>query len=229
MLARHYLEQGEAAAALGVAADYACRFPTNSMLALLHAKALVATQRYQAAVDRLNSLDLLPCEGSTEAHSLFREAHLMLAVARMKAGAFIEAQQLIDRAREWPEHLGAGKPYAQEIDERLEDWLSYQSALGNKASDQARQSLERLLVWRPRSDAGGSGEIIRALALKERRQTNDAQQLLEARLKKDPDSEPARWGLKILAGDSGALPPKLQDSTSRVFAAWLRSLQPQGP
>jgi len=86
MLARHFLKEGDSAAALATATDYAQRFPTNGVLALLHAKALVASGRYQAAADLLNSLNLLPCEGSTDAHSLFREAHLMLAVARLKSG-----------------------------------------------------------------------------------------------------------------------------------------------
>jgi hypothetical protein len=26
-------------------------------------------------------------------------------------------------AREWPENLGAGKPYPEDVDERLEDWV----------------------------------------------------------------------------------------------------------
>ena len=47
-------------------------------------------------------------------------------------------------AREWPEHLGAGKPYAENVDERLEDWLQAQclERLGRAA--ESRAILDRL-------------------------------------------------------------------------------------
>src|ERR1035441_8108322 len=144
MLARRCLKEGDSAAALAATADYARCFPTNNVLALLHAKALLSNARYQAAADLLSSLNLLPCEGSTEARSLFREAHLMLAIERLKNGAFAEALPLIQRAREWPEHLGAGKPYPEEIDERLENWLAYQCELRSTAPGQARQLLDQI-------------------------------------------------------------------------------------
>jgi len=31
---------------------------------------------------------------------------------------------LIDTARQWPENLGSGKPYPENADEHLEDWLT---------------------------------------------------------------------------------------------------------
>ena len=63
---------------------------------MLHAKALVLTGRYQEAAGLLASLDLLPSEGVTDARNLFHEAHLMLAVERMRARAFDQALPLID-------------------------------------------------------------------------------------------------------------------------------------
>jgi tetratricopeptide (TPR) repeat protein len=225
MLARHCLKQGDSASALAAAADYARRFPANDILALLHAKALLSNTRYQAAADLLSSLNLLPCEGSTEARSLFREAHLMLAVARLKSGAFAEARPLIQKAREWPEHLGAGKPYPEDVDERLEDWLAYQCALGSNAPGQARQMLDRLLTWRSPSHSRGVGEVIRALALRESGQSSEAQQLLEDWQKDELAGEVANWGLEVLAGRSASLSSKRQNADSRVLSAWLESVR----
>ncbi len=124
MLARHYLKRGDPAAALAVADDYARRFPANDSLALLRAKSLLLTGQYQAAADFLSSLHVLPAEGTTEARALFHEAHLLLAVERLQAGAFDDALRLVNTAREWPESLGAGKPYPADLDERLEDWFT---------------------------------------------------------------------------------------------------------
>ena len=47
----------------------------------------------------------------------------MLAVNAIAARRWDDATRLIAAAREWPERLGAGKPYAADLDERLEDWL----------------------------------------------------------------------------------------------------------
>ena len=75
---------------------------------------------FRSLLDRLR---LLPFEGSTEGRQLHKEARLMLALEKMKAGAYAEALPFIADARQWPENLGAGKPYAADLDERLEDWL----------------------------------------------------------------------------------------------------------
>src|SRR2546423_5540403 len=124
MLVRLRVKRGEVTAALAQAEEYAKRFPGNGTLALLHAKTLISSGHHKVAAQLLSSFKLLPCEGNTEAHSLFRESHLMLATERLKNGAFDQALLLINKAREWPESLGAGKPYPSELDERLEDWLA---------------------------------------------------------------------------------------------------------
>ena len=150
-----------------MAADSARRFPANTGLALLHAKALVLTGRYQEAAGLLSSLDLLPSEGVTDARTLFHEAHLMLAVERMRAKAFDQALPLIETARQWPEKLGSGKPYPEDVDERLEDWLVYQCQIGLKAPEAARRALDKILAFQPGGHRNDSGQIIRALALKQ--------------------------------------------------------------
>jgi tetratricopeptide (TPR) repeat protein len=223
MLARQYLKHGDLGSALTVAADYAGRFPTNGVLALLHAKTLLATSHFQDAADLLNSLNLLPCEGSTEAHSLFREAQLMLAVERMKSGALDEALRFIDKGRQWPEHLGSGKPYAADVDERLQDWLAYQSQSRGKAPEEARRMLDRILASRPGVPQRGVGEIIQALALSQCGRTAEAQALLKVWLKEDSASELAKWGSEIVAGRLTPLPAGLENSDGRILSAWLAS------
>jgi hypothetical protein len=121
--------------------------------------------------------------------------------------------------------LGAGKPYPEEIDERLEDWLAYQCALRSNAPGQTRQILDRLLAWRTPSHARGVGEVIRALALKESGQTSEAQQLLRDWLEDEPASEVAKWGLEVLAGRFASLSPKRQNADSRVLSAWLEAVR----
>ena len=221
MLVRHHLKQGNPGAALTVADDYAKRFPTNGALALLHAKTLLASGHHDVAADLLSSLKLLPCEGNTEAHSLFRESYLMLAVERLKSGAIDQALRLIDTARQWPEGLGAGKPYPSEVDERLEDWLACQCDLKRNASSDAQQMLKRIIAFPSRPGLAGVGEVIRALALKQSGRASEAEQLLKDWLKEDPSNEMAKWGTEVLSGNPAPLPQDVQDTGCRILAASL--------
>jgi tetratricopeptide (TPR) repeat protein len=219
MLARLYLKKNNPVPALAVAADYAQRFPTNGALALLHAKTLLVNGRHQGAANLLSALKLLPCEGNTEAHSLFRDSHLMVAIERMKAGALDQALHLIDTAREWPESLGAGKPYPSEVDERLEDWLASRCYLKRNASSEAQQMLNRIIAFPSRGRRGNVGEVVRALALKQSGRGGEAEQLLNDSLKDDP--ELANWGKELLSGGPAPLPQGLQNSDCRILAASL--------
>lgn len=136
------IQAGDTVAALALAADYAHRFPGNSVLGTLYAQVMLAAGRNAEAVAWLDQLEVLPAEGSAEARSLFREANLLLAVERLGQGNPADALALAVKAREWPERLGAGKPYAPEVDERLEDWVAAEALvlLGRQA--------EAELLWR---------------------------------------------------------------------------------
>jgi tetratricopeptide (TPR) repeat protein len=221
MLARLYLQQNRFPEALSVAADSARRFPTNDVVAVLHAKCLVANDRFADAAALLSSLNLLPCEGSTEAHSLFRESNLMLASERLKAGAYADALKLIGVAQEWPEHLGAGKPYAEDIDERLENWLAYQCQR-HLSQAETRRYLENILGFSSRVSQKNVGELVRMLALREAGKEAEAKKQVEAWLEVDPSSNLARWAHSLLNSASGPLPAGLQNIECRILAASLQ-------
>ncbi len=126
LLVERAIEDGAYETALGLAARYATAAPANYILGMLHAKTLILTRRFGEASTLLGGLNVLPYEGSTEARALYRETELMLAAFEWKAGRPDAALRRVTAAREWPEHLGAGKPYPSDVDERLEDWLTAQ-------------------------------------------------------------------------------------------------------
>jgi hypothetical protein len=231
MLAQHNLKRNDPAATLAAATSYARRFPANDKLALLRAKALLFTGQNQAAAEFLASLHVLPAEGTTEARALFREAHLLLAVDQLRMGVGDDALRLVGIARQWPENLGAGKPYPADIDERLEDWLTVQCELALKAPAKAREALARILVIPARGKGQGTGDLIRVLALRQAGRPAEADQLLNAWQAQDPESDLAEWGGRLYTGKladywRGGLhtgkpdpfPPSLQDLDCRVLA-----------
>ena len=223
MLARHYLKRSDPAAALAVAADYVKRFPANDTLALLRARSLLLTGQNQTAADLLSSLHVLPAEGVADARALFREAFLLLAVERLQAGAFDDALRLVGTARQWPENLGAGKPYPADIDERLEDWFAAQCQFARQSPAAARQALDKILVSTARAKGQGIGDLSRALALQQTGQRSEAEQLLKDWQAQDPGSDLAKWGADLFAGRPGPWPSSLPDLGCRVLAGIARA------
>jgi hypothetical protein len=222
MLVRHYLQHDEAATALAVAEDYARRFPGHDKLALLRAKALLLSGQNQQAADFLSTLKVLPAEGTTEARALHHEAYLLLASERFQVGAYADALRDVSMAREWPERLGSGKPYPSDLDERLEDWCAAQccSALNNPNA--ARQALDRILAVPASGKGQVTGDLIRALALKQSGREAEAEQLLKDWQTQAPESELAKWGGEVFEGRAALLPASLKTLDCRVLAGVAR-------
>jgi tetratricopeptide (TPR) repeat protein len=221
MLARNYLKQ-DPGGALSVIQGYAMRFPSNDVITVLHAKTLLAASQYRAAGDLLDSATLLPCEGSTEAHSLFRESHLMLAAERFRAGKFEEALTLVATARQWPERLGSGKPYSEDLDERVEDWMEYRCLNKGKRTDEAQKALARILAFADGSSRAGIGQLASALALRQTDRAADADQILASWANRQSSSDLARWGRDVLSPEPVPLPAGIQNLEVRAFDAFLR-------
>ena len=73
------------------------------------------------------------------------------------------AARRVAAAREWPEHLGAGKPYPEDVDERVEDWMAAQCLERAGKSGEARALFERLAA--SSKARGAVGGLLSALSL----------------------------------------------------------------
>jgi hypothetical protein len=72
---------------------------------------LLKLGRYKECIDWMKSLTILPNEGASGAHALFREANIRYAAELTKNRKYKEAQPYLDQAETWPENLGSGAPY----------------------------------------------------------------------------------------------------------------------
>jgi hypothetical protein len=164
--------------------------------------------RYRDSAALLDRLQVLPYEGANEGRRLHREAHLMLAVEALRRGDRKGALERIGVARTWPEHLGAGKPYPADVDERLEDWLEWRSLAasgGTKGpSREAQVVLERVSTSTRRPV--GAGGLARALALRDAARTADAEHAIDAWVKATPDAGLATWGRSVFSGQPAPAP-----------------------
>src|SRR5690606_22145241 len=125
LLAEYYIEHGQPARALAVTAPFYKAHPEQYIMGMLYAKTLMLNKKYSNAGAVLAKLNIIPFEGATEGKALYREAKLMLALQEMQKNNYKKALTFINQSRLWPPNLGVGKPYDDEIDSRLEDWMEY--------------------------------------------------------------------------------------------------------
>jgi hypothetical protein len=100
--------------------------------------------------------------------------------------------------------------------------------LGRKAPTEARQALARILAIPARPKRQRTGDLIRALALKQSGRAAEAEQLLKDWQAQDPGSELVSWGAQIFARQPAPLPASLQALDCRVIAGVaLAGLHPE--
>ncbi|MBK7257558.1 MAG: DUF5107 domain-containing protein [Ignavibacteriae bacterium] len=120
-LTEFYGTNGRIAEARKVAGVGAALFPASYALQLASARAMIMTGEHAGARAILDTLAILPFEGARYGREAYRFVYVMSALDALKRGNPGEAHMLLAKAREWPERLGAGKPY--DTDDRVEDLI----------------------------------------------------------------------------------------------------------
>jgi ATP/maltotriose-dependent transcriptional regulator MalT len=186
---------------------------------MLHAKVLIAGKQYAAADKFLDKLNVLPNEGSTSGRLLYREAKIMLARQSIASGNCKKALQYLQQAREWPEHLGSGKPYEDDVDERPEDWLSYQ-CLQKSNKKAAAEMLDKILTYTTHIDTErrpSVNNLVSAWALKEAGKEEEGRQLLQKVVDKHPSNAVAKWALAAFTGEKAEVPEQVLNDDNYQF------------
>ncbi|MBR1565012.1 MAG: DUF5107 domain-containing protein [Paludibacteraceae bacterium] len=123
MLINYYLKNRQYKLAVANAKKYHRLYPDNYYLSVLYANALCSDSQYDECIRLLENTTVLPYEGATEGHDVYRDAWLGKAEQLMKKGKYKDALNAVSKAKLWPENLGVGKPYDNLIDYSKEDAL----------------------------------------------------------------------------------------------------------
>ncbi len=148
LLTEFYIDHREYGKALERIGPFYAGHPGNYIIGMLYARTLLLNNRYEDAYRLLSRLSIIPFEGATSGRELYREATLMQALQEMEKHRFQKALDYIGKAELWPENLGVGRPYDEDIDIRLEDWMKYlcYRKMGN--SGLATASLRRIMDFK---------------------------------------------------------------------------------
>ncbi len=195
-----YFAQKDPGKALSVATQYYTQFPQNYIIGMQYIKALLLNKQYAAASNALQKINILPNEGATDGRQLYKEVQLMLALQEMQEKQYNKALNYISAARQWPENLGAGKPYESDIDERLEDWLAYQNYTRLNNKEAAGQSLNKIISYTSSLNKNiypSPNNLVSAWALQKSRRGEEGEKLLKDALLQDPNNVMGNWALNI--------------------------------
>jgi hypothetical protein len=226
-LVNYYLSQKQYEQALKVAKEYQDQFPANYIIGMVYAKTLVLNKQYNTANTVLKTIQILPNEGATEGRQLYKENQLMLALDEMEKKNYKKALQYIAASKQWPENLGVGKPYAEDIDERVEEWLAYENYTRQGNEQAARQVLNEILAFEPYKNENGNvfpsvKNLVTAWALQKTGKPDEAEKFLRHWIEKEPENNLAKWTINAYTGNYSKLPDEIQtDENYRVLQRWI--------
>src|SRR6185312_3310474 len=114
-------------------------------------------------------------------------------------------------AKKWPENLGVGKPYQENIDERLEDWMTYICYNKMKKQQLASQSLNRVTDFKPQIENTvrnflPANELITAWAMEKLASKAEATEWLQQEVKKYPENQIIEWCLQVFKNGQSDMP-----------------------
>ena len=208
ILANYFIEGKQYKSALTITSDFYSKHKDNYIIGMLNAKSLLLNNQYEESIKLLEKLNILPYEGSTEGRQLWREANLMLALEKIKIKKFNQAISQIEKAKEWPVNLGAGKPYQEDIDERLEDWMEYFCYIKLNNALKSSFALKKIITYN--QTGFGNSSILSLLAYKENGDKEKVETFLSDWEKVNSNIEIRKWYLNSTYGESFSISENLK-------------------
>jgi tetratricopeptide (TPR) repeat protein len=202
--------------------------PDNFVIGSLYAKSLLLNNKYRETDALLTKINIIPTEGATEGHELFREARLMQATQMMQKKNYKEALKFIAGAKQWPENLGVGKPYDEDIDYRLEDWMTYVCYKKMKKTNEAEAILTNIVKFEPKVENTvrnflPANTLVTAWAYEALNQRDEAVRFIDRQLGYFPDYKLIQWS-KASFEKSGSvtLAANEKDANARIIEQLIK-------
>lgn len=220
LLTEYFIERQQYAKAMQIIATYTRKYPADYKMCMLYVRTLILNGQYKKADQALAGLTILPYEGATDGHELYREAKMMQALELMSRKQFSKALVLIEQSKTWTANLGAGKPYDSDIDVQLQDYLlalCYQ-ALGRE--HEYELILKRMANLPIGYRSKPTSMLVRAwVADKQHPDDKDAGlKLLDAQLTLNPSDKIVRWALSVYKKNLDTLLlPAEKDADMRIM------------
>jgi tetratricopeptide (TPR) repeat protein len=187
-----YLKNKEYTQALKLAKKYQEEYPENSVFGFKYAKALMELKEYQKCISFLGKYVVLPNEGAMEGRNIYHETCIRAAYNALQQNNYKNTVRYAQKAKEWPENLGVGKPY--DIDERLDNFIiayAYEKMGMNSKADEYYLKIMGHITQSYLNE--NSKLILQVIVLKKYKQEEKAKELINNAIDKYPDNEYIKW------------------------------------
>ncbi len=186
-------------------------FPTGS----LYTKALMYCKDFAKAEKVLSNTYILPFEGERGGRLLYQEIKLRLALQALNDGKADAALKKIEESFLWPRNIGAGKPYENTLDERLEYWLSALAYLQKGDKTAANRALET--VAESFQSKSSVYTLLQALALNKLDKAAQADSLFEEWSSLQKVANIKDWGSRFYNDNKNKKYPLDYNNLSRII------------
>ncbi len=203
LMVNHFTENKNYTQAVSTAKQYHQRFPQDFRINMMLAKSLLLTGEYKACTDLLTKTTILPYEGATDGRQLYRQAWLMQAAQQIVSKKYSIALTSIKTSRLWPANLGVGKPYNEDIDSRLENYMEGLCYQRMKKIDQATEKWNETISFK--ANTNSTNTLVTALSLKNVGRYDEGEKLLSDWLSKEPDNKIAQWCTAVYTGNQRSI------------------------
>lgn len=223
LLAEFYIAHQHADSAFQLMQSYMKQHPDDYVMGMLYARILLLNKQYAAADKLLTHLTIIPFEGATLSHELYRQAKLMESIDALKSKKYNQSLKFIQQAKQWPENLGVGKPYDADIDIRLEDWVAYKNYKALNKTSNADAMLDSIVTNSDKvsvADKYFTNTIITMWAFQQLNKNEAGNEWL----KKESESFPDKIATWIASPDIHNLPASLSDK-EKLNAAVINYLE----
>ena len=180
---------------------YIRKYPDNYYIGLKYANGLCETRQYGSCISLLSKMQVLPNEGSYAGRAVYRAANLYQAMDQFSKRRYDAALKSIKASEEWPENLGVGKPYDDQIDKRLEDYLEAKVYEKKGETAKAQTLLDKVSSHPTSTRNFESAHLLTALALRDTGKQTEADKLVTSWKKDFPESKPAQWCAAVYHGN----------------------------
>ena len=223
LLANYYIDKRQYEKALLITGPFYHSHPQDFIMGALHAKTLLLNRKYKEADALLTKINIIPYEGATGGHELYREAKLMQAARLMQKKNYKSALKFISEAGLWPENLGVGQPYPEDIDMRLENWMNYLCFQQLKRTADAEDMLKLIIKFEPRIDNTvrnflPANALVTAWAYERLNKRDEAIQWLKRQMEYFPDYKLLLWSKAVFEKDNSfVLSETDKDANARII------------
>ena len=149
-LTNYYNDKRDYAKALQIIKPFYNSNRNHFQTSSLYMRTLTYNKQYAEADKILSTIHVLPFEGERGGRLLYREIKMTMAIQALSKGNTKEAAKKVADAHEWPRRLGVGKPFDEQVDARLEDWMSAMIAIKTKNAADKELYLKKVAESRQR-------------------------------------------------------------------------------